>query len=57
MNFNKIFGKNITYNDIKSDQAVYVLKCILRVKAWIFFFFLSETLMELFAKSAIFHSI
>ena len=45
MNFDDIFGKNVIYDDIKSDsktklgtfQTVYFLKCILRIKVRIFF--------------------
>ena len=64
MNFNKIFGKNITSDDIKSDtpppppqaqhslETVYFLKHILRESMG----FLNETSITVFAKSAIFHS-
>ena len=43
MNFNDILGKIVTYDDIKSDEKqsltllVCFLKCVLRVKALIFF--------------------
>ena len=45
MNFNKVFGKNVFYDYIKSDknpevlqslQKVYFLKYVLMVKAWVF---------------------
>ena len=63
MNFNKIFKKNVTYDDIKSDQKIklYTLfrqyiffTYILRVKAWTF---LNEISILDFAELAIFHSI
>ena len=63
MNFNEISGKNVTYDDIKSDKenkawhtldTAYFLKYNLRVKALIF---LNETSVLVFAKLAIFRSI
>ena len=63
MNFSEIFGKNVIYDDIKSDQktklyslqAVVFFKYIFRVMAWISF--LNETSMLAFAELAILHSI
>ena len=60
MNFNKIFEKNVTYNDIKSDQKTKpytifrqnILYIYSRVKAWIF---LNKTSVLDFAELAIFH--
>ena len=60
MNFNKIFEKNVTYNDIKSDQKTKpytifrqnILYIYSRVKAWIFF---NKTSILDFAELAIFH--
>ena len=62
MNFNKVFGKNITYDDIKSDQKTklytlfrqYIFYIILRVKACIF---LNEISILDFAELTIFHFI
>ena len=43
MNVNKTFGKNVTYDDVKTKnktlhflQTLYFLKYIFRVKLWIF---------------------
>ena len=60
MNFNKIFEKNVTYNDIKSDKKTKpytifrqnILYIYSRVKAWIFF---NRTSILDFAELAIFH--
>ena len=60
MNFNKIFEKNVTYNDIKSDKKTKpytifrqnILYIYSRVKAWIFF---NKTSILDFAELAIFH--
>ena len=60
MNFNKIFWKNGTYENMTKNpktlhslQRVYFLKYILSVKVWIF---LNEISILIFAESAIFHS-
>ena len=57
MNFNEIFGKNSTYDDIKSDkkalyslQTVYFLKYVLRIKVWYKVFFLNGTSIFVFAE-------
>ena len=60
MNFNKIFEKNVTYNDITSDKKTKpytifrqnILYIYSRVKAWIFF---NKTSILDFAELAIFH--
>ena len=60
MNFNKIFEKNVTYNDIKSDKKTKpytifrqnILYIYSRVKAWIFF---NKTSILDFAELPIFH--
>ena len=60
MNFNKIFEKNVTYTDIKSDQKTKpytifrqnIFYIYSRVKVWIF---LNETSVLDFAELAIFH--
>ena len=58
MNFNEIFRKNITYDDIKSDCKKSCNfssdSIIFEVKAWIFH---NETSILVFAKIAIFYSI
>ena len=62
MNFNNIFGKNVTYDDIKHDQKTkpftlfkqHIFLYILRSKAWIF---LNEISILVFEELAIFHSI
>ena len=61
MNFNEIFRKNVTYDDIKSDKklsftlsldSIFFINMFL---VWVFF--LKQTLILLFAELAIFHSI
>ena len=64
MNFSEIFGKNVTYDDIKSDQktklyflqtGIFFLNIFLGL--WRGFHFLNETSMLVFAELAILHSI
>ena len=55
MNFKNIFGKNGTYDDIKSDPKKMTLPSLYtRVKMWTFF---NKTSILVFAESAIFRSI
>ena len=64
MNFNEIFEKNVTYDDIKSDQKTKLYTLFRQyIFCYIFLglrlggFFWNETSIIVFAELAIFHSI
>ena len=59
MNFNEVFGKNVTCDDIKSFQKtkLYTLFRNIFLRLMCGFFFLNETSILVFAELAVFHSI